>query len=98
MLTNDNTCYAEGREKADGVFVADLHHTGYDFCLVFMSVYPAPERDCDHVRSVSNMEGIVRLQKIRDGVLTEDIHETLAFTGDTGQGYCMAVADAQGLC
>ena len=28
MLTNDNTCYVEGREKADGVFVADLHHTG----------------------------------------------------------------------
>ena len=42
-------------------------------------------RDCDHVRSVSNMEGITRLQKIRDGVLTEDIHETLAFIGDTGR-------------
>ena len=40
MLTNYNTCYVEGREKADGVFVADLHHTGYDFCLVSMSVYP----------------------------------------------------------
>ena len=39
----------------------------------------------DHVRSVSNMEGITRLQKIRDGVLTEDIHETLAFIGDTGR-------------
>ena len=25
MLTNDNTCYVEGREKTDGVFVADLH-------------------------------------------------------------------------
>ena len=84
VLTNDGTCYVEGREKADGVFVADLYHTGYDFCLVSVSVYP-PERDCDHVRSVSNMEGIMRLQKIRDGVLTEDIHETLAFIGDTGR-------------
>ena len=45
MLTNDNTCYyVEGREKVDGVFVANLYHIDYGFCLVSVSVYP-PERD-----------------------------------------------------
>ena len=53
--------------------------------VLYPCQFTPPERDCDHVRSVSNMEGITILQKIRDGVLTEDIHETLTFIGDTGR-------------
>ena len=82
-LPGKTGCSVSGRES-DGKFSAELHHHDYTFPLVEVDVYP-PEFEGSHAKSVSKLDGIVRLRDEAGGSVTQEVKDDVVLFGDVGR-------------